>query len=171
VFATGDVKQQGDGTPSASAATRTLVQAVAPIAPAASVPSPTPAVVASHASPPLSLIVPQGRTVLPDSVYIDRGGDTVVVDFDTDDARTRRRDKFERVLRETLPVVYGARVDSVLAAIPQGSLVTGDLLGELPVRGLHVPLTDRWTLDLWPETRPGRDGPLVVRYRARVVKG
>jgi hypothetical protein len=60
----------------------------------------------------------------------------------------------------------------VLAAIPEGSLIgEGDLLTELPLRGIHLPLGAGYQLTVWPETRPGRDGPLVVSYRARVVKG
>jgi hypothetical protein len=109
---------------------------------------------------------------LKDSVLAERAGDSVIVDFDVTMMRTRRRDKFERIMRETLPAVYGARVDSVLAAIPEGSLIgEGDLLTELPLRGIHLPLGTAYQLILWPETRPGRDGPLVVSYRARVVKG
>jgi hypothetical protein len=26
-----------------------------------------------------------------------------------------------------------------------------------------------WSIQLYPETRPGQDGPLVVRYRVSVV--
>jgi hypothetical protein len=85
--------------------------------------------------------------------------------------RTRRRDKFERVVRQTLPLVYGARVDSVLRAIPDGGIAAGaDLLTQLPKRGVHLKVAEGWTLDLWPETRPGEDGPLVVSYRARVSR-
>jgi hypothetical protein len=120
---------------------------------------------------PLTLVVPQGRTELHDSVIAERAGDSVIVDFDTQFARTRRRDKFERVVRETLPAVYGARADSMLAGIPVGSLVTGgDLLTELPSRGIHIPLSGKWVLEIWPETRSGQDGPLVVSYMTRVGK-
>jgi hypothetical protein len=66
--------------------------------------------------------------------------------------------------------VYGARADSLLAGVPEGGLVDGDLLTELPARGLRVALADGWALRVWPETRPGRDGPLVVRYRTVVAK-
>ena len=125
----------------------------------------------SHAAP-LTLAIPAGRTELADSMFAERVGDEATVHFDTQVARTRRRDKFERVIRATLPALYGARADSVLARIPDGTLVTGgDLLGELTARGVRVALGDGWTLELWPETRAGRDGPLVVRYRTRVVKG
>ena len=120
---------------------------------------------------PLALIVREGRTTLPDSIIAERGGDSVIVDFDTQAARTRRRDKFEDVVRRTLPLVYGATVDSVLRSIPAGGIVGGvDLLTELPRRGAHLKVAAGWTLDLWPETRPGHDGPLVVGYRARMTK-
>jgi hypothetical protein len=135
-------------------------------APAASqivAPSPVPA--------PLSIIVPAGRTDVADDVILERAGDSVVVDFDTDAARTRRRDKFDRIVRQTLPLVYGPRVEPVLAAIPAGTLANdGDLVTELPVRGIHLALSDGWMLDVFPETRPGRDGPLVVTYRTRLRK-
>ena len=120
---------------------------------------------------PLALIVREGRTTLPDSIIAERGGDSVIVDFDTPTARTRRRDKFEDVVRRTLPLVYGATVDSVLRSIPAGGIVGGvDLLTELPRRGAHLKVAAGWTLDLWPETRPGQDGPLVVGYRARMTR-
>ena len=120
---------------------------------------------------PFVLIVREGRTALPDSIIAERGGDSVIVDFDTPDARTRRRDKFEDAVRRTLPLVYGATVDSVLRTIPAGGIIGGvDLLTELPRRGAHLKVAAGWTLDLWPETRPGQDGPLVVGYRARMTR-
>jgi hypothetical protein len=130
-----------------------------------------PASMAPASQPPFTLIVREGRTNLPDSLIAERGGDSVIVDFDTQAMRTRRRDKFESVVRQTLPLVYGARVEAALRAIPEGTLITGaDLLSELPTRGIHVKAAEGWTLDLWPETRPGQDGPLVVSYRARVTR-
>ncbi len=125
----------------------------------------------AHCGAPPALVIAAGRTELADSMFVERTGDDATVHFDTQVARTRRRDKFERVLRETLPTLYGPRADSLLATVPEGALVTGgNLIGELTTRGVHVALCDGWTLELWPETRPGRDGPLVVRYRTRVVK-
>lgn len=152
VTTSSEVKQQGASTP------------VAPSASLASVAAPV-------WQPPLALVVPEGRTELSESLVVERGGDSVIVDFDTPATRTRRRDKFESVVRRTLPMVYGARVDSVLRAIPEGGIVgDADLLTELPNRGVHVKVAQGWTLDLWPETRPGQDGPLVVSYRARVTR-
>ncbi|HET9010474.1 MAG TPA: hypothetical protein VFN38_01605 [Gemmatimonadaceae bacterium] len=162
----GEVTQQGTAA--------TLVSS--PVA--APAPSPSPAPVSTGAapaapgmSPPLSILVREGRSNLPDSLIAERGGDSVIVDFDTPMTRTRRRDKFETVVRRTLPMVFGAPIDSVLRSIPAGAIVgDADLLTELPKRGVHVPVADGWTLDLWPETRPGQDGPLVVSYRARVTR-
>ena len=144
-----DVKQQGAATP---------VAVAAPMPPAV-------------LQPPFSPIVPEGRSNLPDSLIAERGGDSVIVDFDTPATRTRRRDKFESVVRRTRPMVYGAHIDSVLRTIPEGDIAGGtDLLHELPQRGVHLRVGQGWTLDLWPETRPGQDGPLVVSYRARVTR-
>jgi hypothetical protein len=118
---------------------------------------------------PLSIIVPAGRSDAPDSLILERTGDSVVVDFDTDAARTRRRDKFEHLVRRTLPLVYGPHVEAALRTVPEGALLNGgDLLTELPVRGIQLPIADGWMLDVFPETRAGRDGPLVVSYRTRV---
>ena len=154
------------------------VSAVASSPAAASVPAPaaTPVTARVTALAPLSrspvaFIVREGRTTFPDSIIAERGGDSVIVDFDTPGARTRRRDKFEDVVRRTLPLVYGATVDSVLRAIPAGGIIGSvDLLTELPRRGAHLRIAAGWTLDLWPETRPGQDGPLVVGYRARMTR-
>jgi hypothetical protein len=120
---------------------------------------------------PIGILVREGRSDLPDSLIAERGGDSVIVDFDTPTTRTRRRDKFENVVRRTLPMVFGAPIDSVLRTIPAGGIVgAADLLDELPTRGVHLRVADGWTLDLWPETRPGQDGPLVVSYRARITR-
>jgi hypothetical protein len=154
MLATTEVVQQGTHRPADAPRTER-----APIASHIEVPA------------PFSIIVPNGRTDAPDDLILERTGDSVVVDFDTDAARTRRRDKFERIVRQTLPLVYGQRVETVLDAIPAGALANeGDLVMELPVRGVHVPLADGWTIDLFPETRAGRDGPLVVSYRTRLRK-
>lgn len=161
MLATTEVVQQG---------THQVVAMPVERAPAASrVAVPAPAL--GPAPAPLSIIVPMGRSDAPDSLILERTGDSIVVDFDTDAARTRRRDKFESIVRQTLRLVYGPGVDAALAAVPAGTLVGGgDLLTELPTRGIHVPLSDGWTLDVFPETRPGRDGPLVGSYRTRLHK-
>ena len=166
----------------ASTSTRTVRQQGAPVAPAKPAAAPatastsTPAATSSNApvaprhASGLTLRVPEGRTGLRDSMYVERSADTVVVHFDTELARTRRRDKFETTVRVTLPVLYGALADSMLAALPQGA-ITGDrdLVSEVAVRGVRLAVPTGGTLELWPVTRPGRDGPLVVGYRARVT--
>ncbi len=153
----GEVKQQGTLAANRAPAVTLVSSATAP----AAVPD----------AAPVALVVREGRTELPDDVIFERGGDSVIVDFDTPGTRTRRRDKFETIVRRTLPTLYGARIDSVLRTIPVGGLVADtDLLTELPKRGVHVSVGDGWTLDLWPLTRPGQDGPLLVSYWARVTR-
>ena len=172
------VEQQGtpaSATPIADSTT------AAPSAPVASAPvAASPAVaqtdsgaprpsVSTPAAPVLRPVIPQGRTDLPDSLYAERRADTVVVHFDTSPARTRRADKFEAIVRQTLRAVYGAAGDSLLAAVPEGQLVSpNELLTKLPSRGIHLTTASGARIQLWPETRPGRDGPLAVAYRTVV---
>jgi hypothetical protein len=129
--------------------------------------------VASVTIPPaaeLAAAIGEGKTSLRDGIIAERRGDEVTVHFDTPLARTRRPEKFEGVLRATLPQVYGARVDSALTAIPVGTLVPAHgLTTDLPAQGLYVPVPGGPTLRIWPETRPGEKGPLVVRYRVLVA--
>jgi hypothetical protein len=147
---------------------------VAQPAPSSAQPQP-----ASIAAPPVAprtpvvtakqvpLVVPVGRSELRDTMIAERAGDTVRVSFDLLLSRTRRPDKFEAIMRSTLPQVYGASVDSALQALPAGAIArAGDLMTTLPERGFHIPLTDGRTIGVWPVTRVGRDGPLVVAYRA-----
>lgn len=110
--------------------------------------------------------IAEGRTELGEGMYAVRTGDTVVVSFDTPDARTRRRDKFERTLRSTLRRVYGAPVDAYLAAHPENLLGARDLLGDVTATGLRLPLPQGGTIAVMPRTRPGLEGPLVVSYMA-----
>lgn len=133
--------------------------------PVANVPAPKPAspVAATGVSP----VVPVGRTALRDTMVADRSGDTVRVSFDLLLSRTRRPDKFEAIVRSTLPQVFGSAADSALRALPYGSVArAGDLIETLPSSGFHIPLTNGRTIAVWPETREGRDGPLVIAYRA-----
>ena len=116
-------------------------------------------------------MVPVGRTALRDTMVADRAGDTVRVSFDLALSRTRRSDKFEAIVRSTLPQVYGAPADSALRVLPVGAMArAGDLVTTLPERGFRIPLADGRTIAVWPETRAGRDGPLVVAYRAVGVR-
>jgi len=125
---------------------------------------PAAAISATRAVAPL---VPVGRTSLRDTMVVDRAGDTVRVSFDLALSRTRRSDKFEAIVRSTLPQVYGAPADSALRALPAGAVArAGDLVTTLSERGFRIPLADGGTIAVWPETRAGRDGPLVVAYRA-----
>lgn len=115
----------------------------------------------------LAPVIPVGRTMLRDTMVAERMGDTVRVSFDLLLSRTRRPEKFEAIMRATLPQVYGAAADSALRSLPQGSVArAGDLIATLPELGLRISAGDGTTIAVWPETRAGRDGPLVIAYRA-----
>lgn len=109
--------------------------------------------------------IAEGRRQLGDSVYAVREGGLVTVHFDTESLRTRLDWKFEGVVRATLPLVFGPNARAALDSIPSGMLARGGLTTELPTRGITLRLGDQ-TLKVWPVTRQGRDGPLVVGYRA-----
>ena len=120
---------------------------------------------------PFAPVLPQGRSELADGITATRSDSVVLLSFDTKLARTRRADKFEQFVRTTLPSIYGSAVDSVLRKVPVGALAgQGDLVNELPTRGMRIPASSGWTITLYPMTRPGQDGPLVVQYRVSVVK-
>ncbi len=146
--------------PSGSVAPPAQAIAVAPRTPTPVLPS----------SPP-GPIVAEGRTSLAGGLFAVRTGDTVEVHFDTPEHRTRRRDKFERTVRETLPVVFGAVAEDALSGVPAGQLIAGDELpADITDSGVHLGTAQAGTLVIWPSTRPGRDGPLVVSYRATIVR-
>lgn len=116
-------------------------------------------------------IVDEGRTDLGDGLFAVRDGEMVTVHFDVPQARTRRRDKFDRIVRATLPRIYGPVAQATLDRIPQGDIVAaGTLPTELQDSGLRIPLTDSSTLSLWPEIRDAQGGPLVVGYRTEVAR-
>jgi hypothetical protein len=126
---------------------------------------------ASAAGPPLKPIVAEGRTALRDGLVAVRTGDTVAVHFDTPMLRTRQPQKFEQLVRSTLPSIYGAAVESVLATVAAGELIRGvDPTKTASTHGVYLPLAAGWSLALWPETRPGRDGPLIVTYRTALTR-
>jgi hypothetical protein len=126
--------------------------------------------VESRGEAPLRPIVPTGAAPLRDGMSTLRSDSVVTVLFDTPGARTRIPEKFERLVRETLPAVYGRGVDSVLAKMPQGAIAKQGLLAsELATNGVLIPIGNAWSIRLFPETRLGQDGPLVVRYRVSVV--
>ena len=148
------------GTPPASSAVSSGNVAIAPTA------------MKTMTRAPIAPVLPEGRSDLPDGISAMRTDSVVVLSFDTKLARTRIPEKFERFVRATLPTIYGASADSALARIPQGALARqGDLINDMPARGMRVPVSTGWTITLYPQTRPGQDGPLVTRYRVLVVKG
>ena len=149
--------------------------AVAPNTPKAAVRSaPTPRPTAQPATPKpvparsarVSPVVAEGLTDLGDSIFVERAGGEVTVHFDNSLLRTRFEEKFERTVRTTLPRVYGADAQAALDSVVPGALVRGDLLNELPTKGIELALGSGRALLLFPMTRPGVDGPLVVAYRA-----
>ena len=147
------------------------VQASQPSSLVASTPAKPTGSADSSARSIIGPIVPPGRTDLRDSLFAVRSADTVTVHFDTSPSRTRRADKFEAIVRQTLDVIYGPIADSVLAAVPAGQLVApNELVTTLPSRGIHLTGPHGVRLALWPETRAGRDGPLVVAYRTLIER-
>jgi hypothetical protein len=120
--------------------------------------------------PPFGPILPAGESPIGQGVTATRTDSAVVVSFDSPMVRTRRPEKFESLVRATLPAIYGRGADSALAHVPEGGLTRqGDLMRVLPTRGIRIPAGDSWEIRLYPETRTGQDGPLVVRYRVSVV--
>ena len=168
--AAGDAAMPTVAPPSAPAS----VAATPTLPPAREAPATAPAVERGAANaaaiartPSPRPVVSPGVTALRDGMSAERVGDTVTVVFDTELARTRRPQKFEGIVRATLPMVYGAVADSALAATPAGAIAgAGDLFTELPARGVRLRAPGGTTLLVTPATRPGRDGPLVVSYRA-----
>lgn len=128
--------------------------------------------VAAAPSPPSprgTPIVPAGRMDLGNGVFAERQGSLVVVNFDTQGARTRRSDKFEAVVRRTLPAVLGDVGRDALDRVQPGTLVPGGQLLAAADRGaLRLPVGDGRVIELTPITRMGEDGPLVVTYRVMV---
>jgi hypothetical protein len=135
------------------------------------VPAKTPAAApAAAAAPktdtPLRIVLAEGRTDLADSLYAERAGNDVIVNFDNGEWRTRFEEKFERLVRLTLPrVLADARI--ALDSVPAGTLVRGgDLLGNLTTKGIPLAFPGRTQRAmLYPITRPGETGPLAVAYR------
>ena len=163
--ATGAPEQAIATEVTAPARPTTVTQALA-VSPAPAAPAPEPPPAAASLIP----LVPEGTSPLADSMSVSRSGDTVLVHFDTELGRTRRPEKFDAIVRSTLEQIYGPAAERMLSSVAPGTLAGGgDLLAELPARGIRVPVGDGSTLAIWPATRPGRDGPLVVSYRAIVT--
>lgn len=111
--------------------------------------------------------IAEGRRELSEGMFAVREGPEVTVHFDSELLRTRFDWKFEGIVRTTLPVLFGDAARVALDSIATGALVKGgNLLTDLPVRGFPIALREH-TLRIWPVTRPGRDGPLVIGYRVR----
>jgi hypothetical protein len=155
--------------PSVVAAARPIADSTVTVAPPAPTPiaaAPTPVV-----ATPLKPVLPEGTTALSGGMTAVRHDSVVVLSFDFAGARTRMPDRFERLVRTTLPAVYGARADSAMRAIPDGGIARqGDLFTELAERGIRIPVSAGWAIALYPMTRTGRDGPLVTQYRVTVTK-
>jgi hypothetical protein len=164
-------------TPTPARATPAAVAAepvdTTPARPVAAAPTPTPAPAPVPSTPAVipaaraagNSLLGQGRTTLADSIYAMRSGDSVTVNFDTKGNRTGRADKFEAMVRTTLPLVYGRRNTASLDSVPTGSLLPSrDVLGELTSRGMHLTLDNGLKIALWPQTRATTNGPLVVSY-------
>ncbi len=126
--------------------------------------------VAARSIPPFDPLVPLGESALLNDVTATRSDSDVVVSFDLPLRRTRRPAKFEEIVRETLGGVYGTPGVEALDRIPTGDIASqGDLLTVLPQRGAAIPVRPGWAIRVYPVLRDGRDGPLVVRYRAVLV--
>lgn len=124
------------------------------------------------AAPSLKPVLPEGTTTLAGGMTATRHDSVVVLSFDFAGARTRIPERFERLVRTTLPSLYGARADSAVRAIPEGGIARqGDLFTELAERGVRIPLGAGGAIALYPISRPGHDGPLVTQYRVTVTKG
>ena len=122
---------------------------------------------AAPARPTLRPAIGEGRRELSEGMFAVREGPEVTVNFDSELLRTRFDWKFEGIVRTTLPVLFGDVARTALDSIATGALVKGgNLLTDLPVRGFPIALPEH-TLRIWPVTRPGRDGPLVIGYRVR----
>lgn len=162
------------GAPRVAAVTAPTVDSakapeVAP--PPVAAPAPTPVSTPTPTSVALKPVVPEGTTTLAGGITATRHDSVVVLSFDFAGARTRLPERFERLVRETLPAVYGSRADSAVRAIPDGGIAKqGDLFTELSERGVHIPLSSGGAIALYPLARVGRDGPIVTQYRVTVTK-
>ena len=148
----------------------------APVQPTVNVPVSTVAPVPAAAPAPKTIalkpVVPEGTTTLASGMTATRHDTVVVLSFDFAGARTRIPERFERLVRTTLPSVYGLRADSAVRAIPEGGIARqGDLFTDLTERGVRIPLSTGGAIALYPISRAGRDGPLVTQYRVTVTKG
>lgn len=149
------------------------VAAASPVNDSATAPAPvaTPVAAPLRTTPALKPVLPEGTTTLASGMTATRHDSIVVLSFDFAGARTRIPERFERLVRATLPSLYGARADSAVRAIPEGGIARqGDLFTDLTERGVRIPLAAGGVIALYPISRPGHDGPLVTQYRVTVTK-
>jgi hypothetical protein len=157
------VSSRVDSTLAVSAATDSGTSATN--SPAAASPS----IVVAPEKAPLSPVIPSGSSPLTGGLTVFRADSVVTVSFDLPMQRTRIPEKFEHLVRTSLPAVYGPAMDSILTKVAIGALAgQGNLLTELPTVGVRIPVSSSWEVRVYPETRKGQDGPLVVRYRSVV---
>jgi hypothetical protein len=155
-----------DSTTSTTVSPTTEVTAQEPLQTTPPVPAPA----VAPAPAPFAPAIPRGETMLADSAIAVRSDSDVVVGFDRPQLRTRRPEKFEQFVRTTLEAVYGAPAAAIIRKLPVGAIAAqGNLISQLPTRGVRIPVDAGWVIRLFPETRPGQDGPLVIRYRVRLV--
>jgi len=153
--------------------TQAAVVAAAPVKDSVAAPAPVQSAVTPSAPAPAALkpVLPEGTTTLAGGMTATRHDSVVVLSFDFAGARTRIPERFERLVRTTLPSVYGVRADSAVRAMPEGGIARqGDLFTELTERGVRIPLSTGGAIALYPISRPGHDGPLVTQYRVTVTK-
>jgi len=171
--------KRGDTTASKPASEPTGVAAdSAHVATDPATPPATPAAVASVAATKPAIakpsapapIIQMGMSSLDGGVNAERTNAAVTLSFDLPMVRTRRPEKFEQFVRATLPSIYGKKIDSVLTTMPSGALAKqGNLLTELPSRGMRIAVDSAWEIRVFPELRQGVEGPLVIRYRTSAV--
>jgi hypothetical protein len=176
------VAQQGAAPPAASVATQAAASGLPAAATqpsggpttAAPTSATTPATTSAPTkgpTPPFGPVIDQGESPIAPGVYAIRTDSAVSVFFDNPERRTRVPEKFEAFVRETLPKIFGSAADSALAKLPVGAMASqGNLLTDLPIRGVRIPVNASWVLTVYPSTRPGRDGPLIIRYQAAVMR-
>src|SRR4051794_20623104 len=111
----------------------TAAPAAAPAPAPAATPGDSTSATARKPSAPFTPVLPMGTSPLPGGIEAIRSDSDVTISFDVPMVRTRLPQKFEHLVRATLPAVYGATVDTILAKFPSGWFAQqGNLLTELP---------------------------------------
>jgi hypothetical protein len=135
------------------------------------VPEPAPIVALPRPATRGGFVLVEGQTQLTDSIYAIRAGDSVLVNFDRFGYRTRRPDKFETSLRETLPLVFGRTATAFIDTLKPGQLVLNrDVVGELADGGMIVTLDNGAEIRIRVLTRVGRDGELAIGYLTTITR-